>query len=137
MNTTEAARELPEPSGSCAELRARLALAHKPRRRKLGELLVEAGALHNTGINRVLATQGELPGVRLGKQLLMQHEVDEGQLYRALGDQIGVPYVRLGEFQAEPAALAALPQNLVREQRVLPLMYHGERLVVATRRSGR
>jgi type IV pilus assembly protein PilB len=130
--TPGSVRELPEPSTSCEELRGQLALPHRPNRRKLGELLLDAGALHNSGLHRVLATQAELPGVRFGKQLLMKHEVEEDNLYRALSDQIGVPYVRLGEFRAEPAALAALPQNVVREQRVLPLMYHGERLVIAT-----
>jgi len=126
------APELPQPATSGEELRRRLALSHRPHRRKLGELLRDAGALHDTGLNRVLSAQAELPGVRFGKQLLMKHEVDEDSLYRALSDQIGVPYVQLGEFHAEPAAIAALPQNLVREQRVLPLMYHGDRLVVAT-----
>jgi type IV pilus assembly protein PilB len=124
--------ELPEPALSSEDLRARLRRPSRPHRQKLGELLREAGALHETGINRILEAQAELPGVRFGKQLLLKHEVDEDSLYRALGDQIGVPYVRLGDFRPEPAALAALPQNIVREHRVLPLMYHGDHLVVAT-----
>ena len=130
--TEESVPGLPEPSTSTEELRDRLTQPHPPHRRKLGELLRESGALRDTGLHRALASQTELPGVRFGKQLLMRHEVDEDQLYRAISDQIGVPYVRLGEFRPEPAALAALPPNIVREQRVLPLMYHSERLVVAT-----
>ena len=138
MNTTEVgateveALELPVPSTTTEELRARLKQPHPPHRRKLGELLRDAGAVHDTGLHRTLLAQAQLPGVRFGKHLLIRHEVEEEELYRALSDQIGVPFVRLGEFRPEPVALAALPPNIVREQRVLPLMYENGRLVVAT-----
>ncbi len=124
--------ELPKPSTTADELRARLATPHPPHRRKIGQLLHDAGVLSETGVHRVLAAQSAQPGSKFGDQLVRTHEVDEDSLYRALSEQIGVPYVRLGDFKADPAALASLPANIVREHRVLPLMYDVERLVVAT-----
>jgi len=127
----------PEPPATVADLRARLRESRGPRRQKLGELLVAAGAIHDTGLQRVLAARppqemsGE-PAMKVGKRLLLAREVDEESLYRALGEQIGVPYVRLGDFAAEPAALAALPAHVVREHRVLPLLFDRGRLVIAT-----
>jgi len=42
----------------------------------------------------------------------------------ALGEQFGVPFVRLGEFDVESIALTALPKDFIRSRRVLPLMLH-------------
>jgi type IV pilus assembly protein PilB len=88
--------------------------------------------VHDTGVHRALAAQASHPGVRLGDQLLITNEVQDDFVYRALSEQMGVPYVRLGEFDVEPAALAALPQDIARGRRVLPLMFHEGQLVIAT-----
>jgi type IV pilus assembly protein PilB len=132
LATQDAGHDLPEPLTTAGDLRARLQAPKPPHRRKIGELLRDAGAIHDTGIRRALVVQAEQSDVKVGKQLVLAREVDEDSLYRALSEQIGVPYVRLGEFAAEPAALAALPASFVREHRVLPLIYHGDRLVIAT-----
>ena len=95
-------------------------------------MLVAAGCVNDTGVHRALAMQADHPDVRLGDQLLVTNEVQDEFLYRALSEQMGVPYVRLGEFDVEPAALAVLPQEIARERRVLPLMFHEGRLVIAT-----
>jgi len=93
--------------------------------------------MHHTGLQRVLAAppppvNSGQSDMKVGRRLVLAREVDEESLYRALGEQIGVPYVRLGDFAVEPTALAALPAHVVREQRVLPLMLINGRLVVAT-----
>jgi len=45
---------------------------------------------------------------------------------------MGVPYVRLGEFDVEAAALASLAHDIARTHRVLPLMFHDGKLVIAS-----
>jgi len=124
--------DLPEASTTTESLRAALATARGPHRQRVGELLVAAGCVNDTGVHRALAMQADHPDVRLGDQLLVTNEVQDEFLYRALSEQMGVPYVRLGEFDVEPAALAVLPQEIARERRVLPLMFHEGRLVIAT-----
>ncbi len=136
-DTQDISHDLPEPLATVAQLRARLLAPRRPHRLKIGQLLLESGAIHDTGIRRVLTAQPPSGGsaqadMKVGERLLLAGEIDEDRLYRALGEQIGVPYVRLGEFAVEPAALAVLPAHIVREYRVLPLMLQGDRLVVAT-----
>ena len=115
-----------------AELRAALALPLRVHREPLGTLLADAGSLSDTGVNRALALQEASPGERLGDLLLSSGEIGEDDLYRALADQMGVLYVRLGDFDADPAALAALAPEHARAHRLLPLMFERGRLIVAT-----
>jgi type IV pilus assembly protein PilB len=120
------------PATNRAELRAALALPLRVHRGPLGELLAEAGSLSDTGVNRALALQEASPDERLGDLLLSSGEIGEDDLYRALADQMGVLYVRLGDFDADPAALAALAPEHARAHRLLPLMFERGRLIVAT-----
>jgi type IV pilus assembly protein PilB len=122
----------PEPLTTSARLHADLAIPKSTRRQPLGALLMAAGRMHDTGVHRGLATQGEHPGARLGELLLAAGEIEADDLYRALGEQMGVAYVRLGEFDVDPAAIAALPGDVARAHRVLPLMFHAGQLVIAT-----
>lgn len=115
-----------------ARLRAALAAPRVGHLQPIGTLLSAAGSVHETGVHRALAAQVEHPGARLGDLLLAAKEIQEDDLYQALAKQLGVVYVRLGEFDVEPAALAALPQDIARARRVLPLMFHEGQLIVAT-----
>ena len=115
-----------------ARLRAALAAPRVGHLQPIGTLLSAAGSVHESGVHRALAAQVEHPGARLGDLLLAAKEIQEDDLYQALAKQLGVVYVRLGEFDVEPAALAALPQDIARARRVLPLMFHEGQLIVAT-----
>jgi type IV pilus assembly protein PilB len=131
QSQTRTSTPVAEPPSTRARLRAALAQPRVTHRRPLGELLTEAGSIHDTGIRRGLILQGNEPDARLGELLLKAGEIHPDELYRALGEQLGVIYVRLAKFDVEPAALAALPQEIVRAHRLLPLMFNEGRLVVA------
>jgi type IV pilus assembly protein PilB len=121
-----------EPPSTRSRLRAALAQPRTGHHRPIGELLTQAGSIHDTGVRRGLILQGNEPDMRLGELLLKAGEIHADELYRALGEQLGVTYVRLAEFDVEPAALAALPAEVVHAHRVLPLMFNEHRLVVAS-----
>ncbi len=123
---------LRECASTRAALCAALAVRRAPRRQRIGVLLTAAGCVHDTGVHRALAAQKADSSARLGEQLLFAKEVQEDCLYRALSDQLGVPFVRLGEFDVEKAALDAVPLEIARGYRVLPLMLHDGKLIVAT-----
>jgi hypothetical protein len=101
-------------------------------RQPIGELLTSAGFADDTGVHRALAAQRDRPTTKLGSVLVAAGEINEDERYRALSEQLGVAYVRLGEFDVEAAALASLPPDFVRRHRVLPLMFHEGQLVIAT-----
>ena len=66
------------------------------------------------GIHDVPAVQ---PETQPGSLLFAAGEVHGDEIYRALSQKLGVVYVRLGEFDVEPAALACLPSEFARTRR--------------------
>jgi len=98
----------------------------------LGTLLLKAGDVTQADIHDALEEQKKHPDQRLGDVLVASGKIGSERLYAALAEQMGVPYVRLGEFDVESEALAVLPAEIARARRVLPLMLHDGRLVLAT-----
>ena len=88
--------------------------------------------IDETDLHSAVAAQRQQPHVRMGDLMVAAGKLPEDDLYQALSEQLGVPYVHLGDFDVDPVALANLPQELLPAQRVLPLMLHEGRLVVAT-----
>jgi type IV pilus assembly protein PilB len=121
-----------DPVTTRARLRVTLAGATPAHRQPIGALLTAAGFVGDTGIHRALVAQEDRPAARLGSVLVATGEINEDELYRGLSEQLGVVYVRLGEFDVEPAALSSLPPDIARARRVLPLMFHEGQLVIAT-----
>lgn len=115
-----------------AALTAALENGRSVRRESIGKILTDAGMIDETDLHSAVAAQRQQPHVRMGDLLVASGKIQEDDLYRALGEQLGVPYVHLGDFDIDPIALAKLPQELVRAQRVLPLMMHEGRLILAT-----
>jgi type IV pilus assembly protein PilB len=113
-------------------LRAVLAVARPPHCQPIGALLTAAGLVGDTGLHRALVAQEDQPAARLGSVLVTTGEINEDELYQALSEQLGVVYVRLGEFDVDSAAIASLPADIARARRVLPLMFHDSQLVIAT-----
>jgi type IV pilus assembly protein PilB len=125
------------PEESCiahdqATLLELLQNGHGVRPLPLGALLMGAGVLEHGDLLDALEKQRQKPETHLGELLLDAGKIEEDALYRALGQKLGVPYVHLGSFDIDPAAIALLPLDFARTHRVLPLMLHEGRLVVAT-----
>ncbi len=99
--------------------------------RHLGALLLEEGLVTADQLEAAVDSQQE-SGLPLGQVLIEHGVLTEAQLVRALGDQIGVEYVDLGATSVDPAAVAAVPDYLVRRYTLLPIAFDDEqRLVVA------
>ena len=89
----------------------------------LGDVLITHGAVSAAQIDTALHDQ-EVVGGRLGEILLHQGIIDETQLLTALSELHGIPAVDLGTIEPEPEALAAIPEPLQRELRIVPLLVH-------------
>ncbi|NND04102.1 MAG: Flp pilus assembly complex ATPase component TadA [Acidimicrobiia bacterium] len=98
--------------------------------RHLGALLLEEGLLTADQLEAAVDSQQE-SGLPLGQVLIEQGIVTEAQLVRALGDQIGVPFIDLGEEGVDPAAVAVVPDYLIKRYTLLPVAFDNGRLVVA------
>jgi type IV pilus assembly protein PilB len=116
---------------SQAGLRAALRHPHNAERVPLGDLLRREALVTQTGVFKALALQHSGHRGRIGEILLEGGRVAERDVYATLAHQLGLPYVRLAEFDVDPQALMMLPQHVARSLSALPLMLDRGRLIVA------
>lgn len=98
---------------------------------RIGDILVEQGAITAEQLTRAIALQGERGG-RLGQILIEESLATPVQLLRALAAQFGVDAVDLDDTTVQPEAVQAIPNSLARRHRALPYAWEGDTLVVAT-----
>jgi len=95
---------------------------------KIGEVLVQAGHLSQEGLEEALDWQ-VLYGGRLGTNLLELKLVEEEQLARALGKQLGAE-IAWGELQVDPALVSAIPKHIADRHEMVPWKLEKRRLKV-------
>lgn len=98
-------------------------------RQKLGDLLVEMGAISRVDLEDALH---EARGGRLGDYLISQGKVTHQEVAQALAKQFGLEYLAVQDVSFQPAAVKALPEQLARRYHVVPLELDGKHLRVAT-----
>lgn len=89
------------------------------KRKRLGDLLVDAGVITNEQLGNALKKQREL-GLRLGETLIELKYTDENEIAEALHRQMGFPIAKIREAKLSPEIVALLPENIVRKHNVLP-----------------
>jgi type II secretory ATPase GspE/PulE/Tfp pilus assembly ATPase PilB-like protein len=123
------------PARDLASLWQALQMQQAPeahRASRLGEALVARGLVTPALLTRALAAQQQSqPHRLLGRMLAEAGVITEQQLAAALADWLGLQVVDLRAIQPEATALAAVPQAVAEREGVLPLMLHGDTLVVA------
>jgi general secretion pathway protein E len=101
-------------------------------RKRIGEILIEAGAVKPAAVEQALAQQ-ESEGGLLGELLIKAHACTEEDVLRALGVQLGMPFradYPVAEMDAELAA--KVPIGFAKQHRVMPLRREGDAVLVAT-----
>ena len=99
----------------------------------LGQNLKSAGLINERQLMGMLAHQRKWGG-RIGKAAVELGFVREDQIVKAVGFQIGVRVLHIGENTISPAVLSLLPERIIRTRRALPLFLtcrNPPRLVVA------
>ena len=97
---------------------------------RIGELLLEAGGVTQAGIDEALARQTAVGG-RLGSHLVGLGLARDADVAASLSRQFGVPFIELGRFEVDPAAIAVLPAATARKYESIPLSRAGAALAVA------
>ncbi|MGH8869305.1 MAG: GspE/PulE family protein [Actinomycetes bacterium] len=98
--------------------------------KQLGDILVEDGLLTAVQLADAVRDQQRL-GRSLGRVLVDSEALTESQLVRALATQIGLPYVDLGDFPVDHAAVVKVPGPVCRRHAALPVAVEAGKLVVA------
>lgn len=99
-------------------------------RKRLGEMLIEAGLIDEIQLTVALGLQKE-SGLKLGKQLLKLGFVEEADLALFLKDEtdMGVP---LTKRKISPDAIKSVPEKIAFKYKVVPVACVGRTIVIAT-----
>jgi len=98
---------------------------------RLGEVLIEAGLLSAEDVEAALDEQSHQRGRRIGEILVEMGLVSERRLAEALAEKFHLPIVDLDDCLIDPAALAALPREILLRHRILPLEIEDDRITLA------
>ena len=91
-----------------------------PRRKLLGDMLVDGGLMTKAQLEEALAEQA-LTGERLGAILLDRGYVSKQVLGKMLEVQRGVPYVSLHSRPIDETLVRGLPERVIMEHKVVPI----------------
>ncbi|OIQ10973.1 GspE/PulE family protein [Neomoorella thermoacetica] len=99
-------------------------------RRRLGDLLIEAGMLTPAQLEQALQEQ-KRSGERLGKVLIRLGFITEASMLEVLEFQLGIPKVVLADYHLDPEVVRLVPEGLARRYQAIPIRLDGNRLLVA------
>ena len=99
-------------------------------RKKLGEMLVEAGVLSEQKLRMALNEQRRWGGT-LGRTLVETKAISESELVRVLSLQLGLQSVDLDTVQIDPTVLELVPADFAEQHSLIPFAQTMEFLDVA------
>ncbi len=99
-------------------------------RKKIGELLVEAGILQEIHLKEALNIQKEKGGF-LGEILVSMGVVTEEEIVACLAIQYGLPYLSLQNYEFDEDLFKLLPKEILLNNFCLPIDKMGKVLTVA------
>ena len=100
-----------------------------PTTKKIGEILIEEGLINDKQLTMALA-EAKVLGIPLGSVLVKMGFITIKELKEALGAQMGVKLATAEQLKALPTAISILPEDFVRENKVIPLSMTDKSLVV-------
>lgn len=102
----------------------------RPGHKRLGESLVDSGAITLEQLNDALAVQRRT-GERLGRALVKLGYTTDAVIAAVIERQFGVPRIGLSEYVVSPDVIALVPEAMARRYKVLPVEVAGNKLRLA------
>lgn len=129
----EALQQPSEPSSDSSageeKIRGNINAVDAPTTKKIGEILIEEGLINDKQLTMALA-EAKVLGIPLGSVLVKMGFITIKELKEALGAQMGVKLASAEQLKALPTAISVLPEDFVRENKVIPLSMTDKSLVV-------
>lgn len=100
------------------------------RRKKLGELLVQAGLIDDETLKEALVLQ-KGQNRKIGQVLINMGAVDDKALAKGLAEQLRIPFVRLKGVQISGTVIQKVPLDIAQRYSLIPLRIAKGKLVVA------
>ncbi len=99
------------------------------RKRRLGDLLIEAGLINAEQLDQALTYQKNHGG-RLGSILVTLGFISEKHLESSLGQQLGLETCDVESINPAPDVLRLIPEAVIRKHEIIPLSVKNRTLVV-------
>jgi type IV pilus assembly protein PilB len=101
----------------------------KQTRKRLGDLLVEAGLISEDQLQLTLKEKEK--GQKLGDALIKKGYLSEQQLIEVLEVQLGIPQISLYNYPFEKNLLSLVSKEVAQRNLLIPIRKNGEKLIVA------
>ncbi|WP_017726716.1 GspE/PulE family protein [Halalkalibacterium ligniniphilum] len=98
-------------------------------RKRLGNLLVEAGLITAEQLQETLMTKKD--GQKLGHALIERNYLSEEQLIEVLEYQLGIPQIRLYRYPIDTTLMSVVSKEFALRNELIPIKKEGNRLYVA------
>lgn len=99
-------------------------------RKRLGEILLEAGMISEEQLEEALTKQ-KASNKSLGQILIESKFVTESNIKDALELQFGISYVNVKNIKLTPELISMVPENLMRQRQLIPISFVGNSLTIA------
>ncbi|HHY61371.1 MAG TPA: type II secretion system protein GspE, partial [Firmicutes bacterium] len=96
----------------------------RPGHKRIGDYLLEAGALTEDELEEALEIQRRT-GERLGRVLVKLGHVSESSIATVIERQLGIPRVSLAEYVVADDVIKIVPENMARRYKVLAVERDG------------
>jgi type IV pilus assembly protein PilB len=100
------------------------------RRKKLGQILVEAGLINEDQLVQALEEQKKKKG-KLGKIIIEKEWAKNEDICKALSKQLNIPYVKLKELEISKEVIETIPRKQANRKLLIPYKKTGRRLRLA------
>lgn len=98
-------------------------------KKRLGDLLVEAGLVTEEQIEQILAEKGKEE--KLGEALIRKGYITEQQLIEVLEVQLGIPKVSLYNYPFDEKLFNLISKERAKKNYIIPLRREGDKLYIA------
>ncbi|HSO67339.1 MAG TPA: ATPase, T2SS/T4P/T4SS family [Desulfatirhabdiaceae bacterium] len=100
------------------------------KRKKLGEILIEAGLINEKTLQEALQNQ-KVKKKKIGQLLIDMGVVDDEQIAKALAGQLRIPFIRLNGVDIPKEIIDLVPQDMAENYLLIPVKEVKKQLVVA------
>ncbi len=101
------------------------------RRKKIGQILVEAGLISEDQLAQALAKRKMTKKKRLGTIVVEEEWAGADDICQALSKQLNIPHVKLNELEIPQEAIATISRKQASRKLVFPYGKSGRRLLMA------
>lgn len=98
---------------------------------RIGEILMAEGLISQDQLDSAIELQRQDRSKKLGDILVEMGATTEEAIYQALAAKLGIPFIKLDNFEIDTDAVSEIPAQIAQEQVAMPIAFNGDRLVVA------